>query len=107
MREEPQSNTLELTQPVRFSLGAGTKITSVNVKLDSIRLRDMPSKDYDKRKWATETAEAMAREMHANTFGTEPDGEGEPISYLVVHKPDSVTFEIWKQGPERRTVKLI
>lgn len=107
MRNDPQTNQLILTNPMRFSLGAGTQITSVHVKLSDIRLRDMPKDNSDKRAFALEVAEARARELHHDKYAPGPDGEGEPVTYMVTHREDSVTFEIWKHGPETRKVKLL
>jgi len=110
LREEPKHREIELSQPARFSLGAGTLIASVNVELDSIRLRDMPpgSAYEDRRKFAEQVAKDTAHKNFTEKFGPidEDIKDDRPISYLIVHKPDAVTYEIWKQGPERRTVKL-
>lgn len=110
MRNEPQYRVIELTEPKRFSLGAGTQIASVNIKLDDIRLRDMGegAEHSDKRGWAVRQATELAEKYWVEKFGelddTIPDDR--PVSFLTVHQRDSVTVEIWKQGPERRTVKV-
>lgn len=117
MRADPQFKVLELIEPKRFSLGAGTQIASVNVKLGDIRERDLPKEhledertlDQRKRDYASEVATEMVIGKWEAEFGTldESVPDNRALSFLTVHQQDSVTVEIWKQGPERRTVKLI
>ena len=117
MRAEPQHREVELAEPQRFSLGAGTQIASVNIKLDDIRERDLPRPhptDEDtledrKRMYAVDRATEMVENFWTQKFGPldEHIPDDRPVSFLTVHQKDSVTVEIWKQGPDRRTVKLI
>lgn len=117
MRADPQHRVIELTEPKRFSLGAGTQIASVNIKLGDIRERDLPTAhpedertlDQRRRDYANEVATELVIGKWEEQFGEldESIPDDRPISFLTVHQKDSVTVEIWKQGPERRKVKLI
>ena len=108
MRNPPQFKALTLDETKRFSLGAGTRISSVNVKLADIRSRDLPNNTMTKREYATHVATQKAIEVYAEAFGEMPDPDhGDPLQYLTVHTEDAVTCEIWQSGPERRKVKLV
>lgn len=107
MRNEPQSRTMTLERKMQFSLGAGTMIASVNVKLSDIRERDYKGSGLSKRQWAVHVATELVHQKYAEAFGAPPnEDKGDPLQYLTVHTTDSVTCEIWQSGPETRRVNV-
>lgn len=105
MKNEPQFKTLVLDRAMQFSVGAETKVASVNVKLSDITSRDLDNmhNNATRRDYAQMHAQQLAYEIFGGTFGRIDKAL---LQIIITHTDSSVTFELWQRGPERITVPV-
>lgn len=103
MKNQPKARTLTLEHAMRFSVGAGTKVSSCNVSLEDITSHDL-EKGQTKRDFAAALSAKLAYDNFVSEFGKI---ETELMQTIVTHTEDSVTSELWVRGPDRIKIDLI